>query len=168
MSLLCKINLRISTAGKRMGINRTINTFNLKNIFHIIDQIKDLKVPLWIWHCHLCMKIFGYNTVKATKISSATSEIRNIWTIPCWVKSRKIFETETSWGNYGFYSTVDKLSNILQHFFIFPRFFFKLWNCNNKLFLDLLVAERIGVIAANSNLSLHILILLWKNLCLKY
>ena len=47
--------MRISTAEKEIfGVEHEIK--KKQNIFHIIDQIKVSRVPLWIRHCHLCME----------------------------------------------------------------------------------------------------------------
>ena len=53
-----KSDLRISTADKNK-LNYQKNTFKPRkttDIFHIIDQIKVSRVPLWIGHCHLYME----------------------------------------------------------------------------------------------------------------
>jgi len=59
VGFLFKSNLRISTAGKHIGIILNKQFLN-DNIFNIIDQIKVLRVPLWIVHIHRCLK-FTWN-----------------------------------------------------------------------------------------------------------
>ena len=52
-------DLRISTTGKHLELSEVIKQFQPsrnKDIFHIIDQIKVLRVRFWIGHYRLCMK----------------------------------------------------------------------------------------------------------------
>ena len=57
LCFLYKSDLRIFTAEKHKGII-SIEHFHIIHSIHIIDQIKVLRVPLWIGLCHLCIE--GY------------------------------------------------------------------------------------------------------------